>query len=785
MNVFLGFCAVAGASLTAMGQSAGPPKWTWMAGNQVPAIPATTQNCATVVAPATVYYCGSFGVYGTMGTAAAANQPGSRFAAASWTDASGNLWLFGGWGFDDGKSAADLKSADEGDLNDLWEYQPSSGQWTWVGGSSSANQHGVYGTLGTAAKGNIPPPRDGASTWVDKTGGLWLFGGESNDIPGSSSSNPGYLNDLWEFDPTTTEWTWVGGSNTSDAPGVYGTQGTAAAGNVPGARTGAASWTDASGNFWLFSGIDLPNDLWMYSPAKNEWTWVGGGSPANGFGYGVYGTPGTPAAANFPGNRGGASTWTDAKGNLWLFGGIGSPGSGANYDPSFWYDDLWEYFPAKNEWAFLTGLEVTSGQYSIEGGEYGTLGVASNGNLPGSRQNAVSWTDKNGNLWLFGGTGSDSAEDLWGSSAVQGQLDDVWEFDVSENQWIWMGGYPIIPNPLFFTTEPYDGQPGNYGQLGVAAVENIPSGRQGPSGWTDANGNGWVFGGMLVWPGVQNYDLMLNDLWKAAPTSGPPVVTPTPTLTVATTSTPGLSTVTISDADPNATIYCTDAANATLNFGLAPCSAGTPYPEGPYYPGDNPGSSSGSNAVITFQAMAFEVNEQLSATASATVTVPLQTFTLAVSPSSLTVAPGGSVKATVTVTPQSEYNQPIGFTCWNLPIAATCTFSPDKLTPSGTGPATAQVTVSVPASSASLRPERSNPLWPGAALAALAGCLGWKRRKNWLMALLACVSLAGLGLLNGCGGSSPSPSSKSYTFELIGQTNSYLVQTNFTVTVTP
>jgi len=34
----------------------------------------------------------------------------------SWSDASGNLWLFGGEGFD--------STGTEGTLNDLWEYQP-------------------------------------------------------------------------------------------------------------------------------------------------------------------------------------------------------------------------------------------------------------------------------------------------------------------------------------------------------------------------------------------------------------------------------------------------------------------------------------------------------------------------------------------------------------------------------------------------------------------------------------------------------------------------------------
>ena len=76
---------------------------------------------------------------------------------------------------------------------------------------------------------------------------------------------------------TSGAWTWVGGSNTFDATGVYGTQGVAAATNVVGARATPFRWKDASGNVWLFGGYqyDDPtntrfemNDLWMYPAAQ-------------------------------------------------------------------------------------------------------------------------------------------------------------------------------------------------------------------------------------------------------------------------------------------------------------------------------------------------------------------------------------------------------------------------------------------------------------------------------------------------------------------------------------
>jgi hypothetical protein len=52
---------------------------------------------------------------------------------------------------------------------------------------------------------------------------------------------------------------------------------------------------------------------------------------------------------------------------------------------------------------------------------YGTQGIATTGNAPGSRANAVTWTDRAGHLWLFGGEGN--AEPLAGSA-----LNDLWEY---------------------------------------------------------------------------------------------------------------------------------------------------------------------------------------------------------------------------------------------------------------------------------------------------------------------------------------------------------------------
>jgi len=48
------------------------------------------------------------GIYGTQGTSSTGNAPGSRYEAVNWTDSSGNLWLFGGYGIDSTAQSAIL-----------------------------------------------------------------------------------------------------------------------------------------------------------------------------------------------------------------------------------------------------------------------------------------------------------------------------------------------------------------------------------------------------------------------------------------------------------------------------------------------------------------------------------------------------------------------------------------------------------------------------------------------------------------------------------------------------
>ena len=143
--------------------------WAWMSGSNMPGDALS-------------------GIYGDEGTPAAANLPGARSQSSTWTDRTGKLWLLGGVTEGSNPDACCSTS------NDLWSYDPGSGEWTWVSGSMAdgTTPPGVYGTLGTPGVGNVPGGRAGAVTFVDGSGNLWLYGG---------GPWKGTLADLWRFTP--------------------------------------------------------------------------------------------------------------------------------------------------------------------------------------------------------------------------------------------------------------------------------------------------------------------------------------------------------------------------------------------------------------------------------------------------------------------------------------------------------------------------------------------------------------------------------------------------------
>ncbi len=434
-------------------------EWTWV-------------NGASVI--------NTYGNYGSQGVAASSNLPGARHGGMTWTDASGNLWLFGGEGF---------SSSTYGFLNDMWKWNPSTSQWTWMGGFNAVNQWGNYGTIGSPSSSNLPGSRGYAVTWTDNSGYLWMFGGYGYDASGNIQD----INDLWRYNTSTNQWTWMNGSSSIFQNGIYGTQGVASSTNTPGARRNVISWKDNSGYLWIYGGYGLPasggtegylNDAWKYDPSLNTWTWFNGTNLIDQLP--SYGVQGTPSGTNNPGGRNSSAAWKDNSGNLWLFGGYGYASNGGGY-----LNDVWKLNTSTSQWTWMKGSNVVN-QSSV----FGTQTVFSSSNTPGARNTMNAWSDASGNLYIFGGYGvSTNTTSTW-------NLNDMWKYDVSTNNWAWIRGvsYEVV---------------GNYGTLGTPATSNDPGSRYIAMNWKDNSGNIWLFGG-------QGYDMwgnysILNDLWKMNP----------------------------------------------------------------------------------------------------------------------------------------------------------------------------------------------------------------------------------------------------------------------------
>jgi hypothetical protein len=498
-TLLLGFLLV---GLFADGQT--PGEWTWMNGDSA---------------------ANSAGHYGTQGFFDTLNTPPSAYEACEWTDKNGNFWLYGARGY-----------------SNLWEFKPSINQWAWIKGPGAVSQPPNYGIQGIPSPTNSPGYRSlGVPTWVDTTGNLWLFGGM--DYTGS-----GYKSDLWKYNISTNEWTWINGSTLSNQPGVYGIMGVPNLNNHPGGRMETnATWTDDDNNLWIYGGLGFGDsstafsthsgiaDLWKYNISTNEWAWMNGSTV---FGQApVYGTKGIPSINNTPGGRLCYAKWKGNNNDLWLFGG------------KYWYsgwgsyplNDLWKYDMTTNEWTWVSGDSTLADTISISSGQC----VSNVLDIPSIRfENRACWNLGGHDFITFGGG--------WASFAVCG-FNDLWDYNVASNEWTLLKG----------SVTPFSH--GVYGTKYVSDILNTPCGRIGSVAWMDDICNLWLFGGYDS-SGATNNDMWRYHLDNSCPfaincesgtafinTSNKPIRVlsyPNPTTSIITLqSTNPLSTITIYSTD--------------------------------------------------------------------------------------------------------------------------------------------------------------------------------------------------------------------------------------------
>ncbi len=135
---------------------------------------------------------------------------------------------------------------------------------------------------------------------------------------------------------------------------------------------------------------------------------------------------------------------------------------------------------------------------------YGTKGLASTSNDPGTRTDMVSWVDNAGLIWLFGGSNRTNTNIQYiNTNPLLSVYNDIWKFDPTMKMWTWIKGDNILD------------QGGLYGDVGVEYISPYqPCSRKDVNSWNDKDGNLWIFGG---YGNFSNYPVtkgLLADLWK-------------------------------------------------------------------------------------------------------------------------------------------------------------------------------------------------------------------------------------------------------------------------------
>lgn len=192
------------------------------------------------------------GNYGIKGVTSSINVPPARWSYTRWQDAENNFFLFAG-GVRTGIFC-----------NDVWQYNTSSGLWTWISGKNTFNDTETINPFCFPEVNNIPASRIESRTTQTNSicaKAFWTFGGV-----GVFKRT---YNDLWIFNSQNLEWTKVKGGSGYPPPHSYGIKGISNVFNLPPGNFGSCVWTDKTGALFMFGGwgsIGFLNDLWKFIP---------------------------------------------------------------------------------------------------------------------------------------------------------------------------------------------------------------------------------------------------------------------------------------------------------------------------------------------------------------------------------------------------------------------------------------------------------------------------------------------------------------------------------------
>jgi N-acetylneuraminic acid mutarotase len=369
----------------------------------------------------------------------------SSFTKDFWEyDPTTNSWTqkadFGGTarylavGFSIGNKGYVGTGTDNGDKKDFWEYDPVGNSWAQKADFGGTNRFAAVG-FSIGSKGYL-----GTGRRFD-----YDINGNLLDI---------YLNDFWEYDPTTNNWMQKA--------------------NVGGGERAYAVGFSTSGKGYLGTGTDgvgYKNDFWEYNPDTNSWIKkadAGGGERygAVGFGIGSKGYIGTGYGAS--GYK--KDLWEyDPSANNWIkkaeqlladnlkryyavgfsIGNKGYIGTGLNTSYTQ-INDFWEYDPATNTWTQKADFGGTPRNAAV-GFSIGNKGYIGTGVDNTGQHTKDFWEyDPSTNTWTkkadFGGVGrydavgfSIGSKGYIGTGMVDGfnyiTTNDFWEYDPSSDTW--------------------------------------------------------------------------------------------------------------------------------------------------------------------------------------------------------------------------------------------------------------------------------------------------------------------------------------------------------------
>lgn len=347
--------------------------------------------------------------YGQKGVFSATNCPGNRLNSITFTDNLGNLYLFGGGGYN---------------INDLWKYDIVLEQWAWISGyNDTTGVFGNLGPIGVASQNYFPAIRLNARTILATDGMVYLYGGVNSLNNSSKTMN------LWRYNPTTNEWTLLTNKilpdNSSLPSQVVGQIGVEAPTNYPGYLLNFTCWF-YNNSLWYYGGSQesstsdsaVQKKVWKFNLATQLWVCMKNPTTVPG----IFGQQLVSDSNNTPPSLQDISTATVINDEAYFIGGYELGGTSTTTNTFGLHNSLWKYDMLTNEWTWMKGTIFTN-----RPGFYGKKGIESVDNIPVCKRNTFLWNE-NGTIKTFGGRGT------------QGATVEFWDYNTTTNNFTWVDG---------------------------------------------------------------------------------------------------------------------------------------------------------------------------------------------------------------------------------------------------------------------------------------------------------------------------------------------------------